>query len=187
MPKEWVDFNAVKAAVTMQMVLDHYGINGLPKSGEELRGPCPIHKGTRPSKTFTVNLRKNAFKCFSTSCEARGNVLDFVAAMENCSVRDAALKLRDWFKVGESQSPSEHSEQQNTAAEVCRGIYEDPSGGRYEVISTAAMLGDLQEVVIFRELFDEFQFWVASPETFSQESNNDGSDSARRFTLIKTL
>src|SRR5882672_2903258 len=106
----WVDFKAVKAAVTMQMALDRYGINDLGKYGNELRGPCPIHKGSARNKNFAVNLRKNAFKCFYAGCEARGNVLDFVAAMENCSVRDAAIKLRDWFKVGDRDASVEEVE-----------------------------------------------------------------------------
>src|SRR5713101_3679285 len=110
MTKEWVDFKKIKEAVDMQMVLDHYGINGLSKSGDELRGPCPIHKGSKRSKNFTVNVRKNAFKCFSEGCGARGNVLDFVAAMENCSVREAALKLQDWFKVGDGAGSIEEAE-----------------------------------------------------------------------------
>src|SRR5438128_1154715 len=109
MTKEWVDFKKLKGAVDMQMVLNHYGLNGLTKSGEELRGPCPIHKGSQRSKNFTVSLRKNAFKCFSKGCVS-GNVLDFVAAMEQCSVRDAALKLTEWFKIGESPSSSKESE-----------------------------------------------------------------------------
>lgn len=41
----WVDFKAVKAVVTIQAVLDRYGINWLRKKGDELRGRCPIHKG----------------------------------------------------------------------------------------------------------------------------------------------
>lgn len=102
MSKDWVDFNEVKKAVTMLMVLDHYNIKGLNKVGEDLRGPCPIHKGGPKTKHLSVNLAKNAFKCFSSNCPARGNVLDFVAAMERCSVRDAALKLQEWFKIGES-------------------------------------------------------------------------------------
>jgi CHC2 zinc finger/Protein of unknown function (DUF1653) len=183
---EWVDFKVIKKAVDMQMVLDRYGIKGLTKSGDELRGPCPIHKGSQRSKDFTVNVRKNAFKCFHSGCEARGNVLDFVAAMENCSVRDAALKLQDWFKIGESQSPAE-PEQQNTTAEVCRGIYQDESGGLYEVVATAAKLDDLQEIVVYRELFGEFQFWVAPPEVFSQASDTEEANDLRRLTLIKTL
>jgi DNA primase len=102
MTTDWVDFKKVKEAVDMQMVLDHYGIKGLVKSGDELRGRCPIHRGSQSSKNFSVNVPKNGFKCFSSNCGAHGNVLDFVAAMEQCSVRDAALKLRDWFKVGDS-------------------------------------------------------------------------------------
>jgi DNA primase len=34
-----------------------------------------------------------------------GNVLDFVAAMEKCSVRDAAIRLQSWFLVPTSASP----------------------------------------------------------------------------------
>lgn len=186
MATEWVDFKVIKETVNMQMVLDHYGIKGLRKFGEELRGPCPIHKGPQGSKNFTVNVRKNAFKCFLDGCESRGNVLDFVAAMEVCSVRDAALKLQEWFKIGENQSPSD-SEQQKTTAEVCRGIYQDESGGLYEVVATAAKLDDLQELVVYRELFGEFQFWVAPPETFDQGSNGEETNGLRRLALIKTL
>src|ERR1041384_4733150 len=103
---EWIDFKKVKEAVDIQMVLEHYRINGLSKHGNELRGPCPIHKGSRRSKNFSVNLQKNAFKCFSSDCKAKGNLLDFVAAMEHCDVRNAAIKLAEWFKIGESQSAS---------------------------------------------------------------------------------
>jgi DNA primase len=97
--KDWVDFRLVKQAVSMQAVLDRYGINWLRKNGDELRGRCPIHQGDG-ERSFHVNTAKNAFQCFS--CKARGNVLDFVAAMEKCSVRDAALKLKAWFEVGGS-------------------------------------------------------------------------------------
>src|SRR5882672_10288138 len=96
MEKNWVDFKAVKSAVSMQKLLDRYQINWLRKSGGELRGRCPIHKGDGQD-AFHVNLTKNAFNCFS--CHARGNVLDFVAAMEQCSVRDAGLKLKEWFAI----------------------------------------------------------------------------------------
>ena len=106
--KAWVDFKQVKQAVTMQMVLAHYQITGLQKKGDELRGACPIHKGaSSSSKHFSVNLTKNAFKCFASECNARGNVLDFVAKMEQCTVREAALKLATWFAVGESAPASE--------------------------------------------------------------------------------
>ncbi len=100
--ENWVDFKAIKELVTMYMVLDHYHIEGLEQKGDELRGRCPIHGDSAAGKCFSVNLSKNAFKCFFPTCGAHGNVLDFVAAKEQCSVRDAALKLTEWFKVGES-------------------------------------------------------------------------------------
>jgi DNA primase len=99
--KDWVDFRLVKQAVSMAMVLEHYGINGLRKNGSELRGACPIHKG-EGSRTFMVNVSKNVFQCFS--CKAHGNVLDLVAALEACTIREAALKLQAWFGVGEIES-----------------------------------------------------------------------------------
>jgi DNA primase len=95
--QKWVDFRVVKEQVSMQMLLDHYQVNWLRKSGDELRGKCPIHKG-EGDRTFHVNTGKNAFNCFS--CHKRGNVLDFVAAMENCTVRDGAIKLAEWFNIG---------------------------------------------------------------------------------------
>jgi DNA primase len=94
--KPWVDFKQVKAAVSMEMVLAHYGVNWLRKSGAELRGKCPIHQGDS-ERAFHVNLNKGAFNCFS--CKAHGNVLDLVAAIEQCTVRDAAIKLAKWFQV----------------------------------------------------------------------------------------
>jgi DNA primase len=102
MQDNWVDFKALKAAVTMEMILGRYGVNWLRKKDEELRGRCPIHQGEGQS-TFHVSLGKNVFHCFS--CKARGNVLDFVAAMEKCSVRDAGVKLNEWFAVP-SEAPA---------------------------------------------------------------------------------
>src|ERR671912_2508022 len=107
METEWVDFRIIKAAVTMQMVLDRYGIT-LKKSGHEVRGKCPIHRGSN-NKHFTANTSKNVFKCFFAECGTHGNVLDFVAAMEQCSVRDAAAKLRDWFRVGDTTGHSKQA------------------------------------------------------------------------------
>ena len=103
MQENWVDFKAIKAAVSMEMILGRYGVNWLRKKDDELRGRCPIHQGEGQS-TFHVSLTKNAFHCFS--CKARGNVLDFVAAMEKCSVRDAGLKLTEWFAVSAEAPPT---------------------------------------------------------------------------------
>ncbi len=93
----WVDFAAVKRAASLETMLRHYQVPGLRRRGNRLQGRCPIHRGQRDD-SFRVDLDKNAFHCFS--CQAGGNVLDFVAAMERCSIRDAALRLQRWFSIG---------------------------------------------------------------------------------------
>lgn len=95
----WVDFKSVKAAVTLEMVLARYGITDLKRVGDELVGRCPIHRGDG-ARAFHASLTKQAFHCFS--CKARGNVLDLCAALEGCTVREAALKLQAWFAVTEA-------------------------------------------------------------------------------------
>jgi DNA primase len=94
--KGWVDFRAVKQAVSLESVLRHYEVPGLRRRRDQLAGRCPIHRGQRED-SFRASLSKNAFHCFA--CQASGNVLDFVAAMEHCSVREAALRLQQWFVV----------------------------------------------------------------------------------------
>ena len=92
----WVDFSAVKRTVSLEAVLRHYQIPGLRRHRDQLQGCCPIHHGQRDD-SFRAHLTKNIFQCFA--CHARGNVLDFVAAMEQCSIREAALRLQQWFGV----------------------------------------------------------------------------------------
>ena len=105
----WVDFRAVKQAVPIGQVLERYGIK-LKRTGKELHGRCPIHQG-KGDDSFRANTEKNAFQCFS--CQAKGNVLDFVAAMEKCSIRDAGLKLQDWFGLA-----AQHGQQGATVPSV---------------------------------------------------------------------
>ena len=93
---DWVDFAALKQAVSLEAVLCHYQIP-LRKNRYQLEGCCPIHRGKRPD-SFRVSLTRNVFHCFA--CQASGDVLDFVAAMEHCSIREAALRLDRWFRTG---------------------------------------------------------------------------------------
>jgi DNA primase len=99
MPKSsFVDFKAVKAAITMEQVLEHYGILDKFKRGSDsLSGPCPIHKGNNPTQ-FRISISKNIWNCFS-ECKHGGNVLDFIARMDDVSIHAAALKAIEWFKL----------------------------------------------------------------------------------------
>lgn len=116
MPKSsFVDFKAVKAAITMEQVLSHYGlIDKFTRKGDSLNGPCPIHKGSNPTQ-FRVSISKNIFNCFS-ECKHGGNVLDFIAKMENVSIHAAALKAIEWFQLDReavARNSDEGEEKQN--------------------------------------------------------------------------
>ena len=87
----WLDFKSIKRRVTLESVLRHYQVK-LRRSGKgQYRGCCPIHRGDGRD-AFHVNLGRNVFHCFS--CGAGGTVLDFVAAMEGCSLFAAAQRLQ---------------------------------------------------------------------------------------------
>jgi hypothetical protein len=109
----WVDFKAVKHAVSMEMALAYYGVMLRRIHGSCLRGRCPLptHASRNSVQSLIVDMEKNAWACHSDSCvpsrggRTGGNVLDFVAAMERCSVRDAALKLQEWFAVAAMPAP----------------------------------------------------------------------------------
>jgi DNA primase len=118
MPKSsFVDFKAVKAAITMEQVLQYYGLlDQFKRSGDSLSGPCPIHKGSNPTQ-FRVSVSKNIWNCFS-KCKQGGNVLDFIAKMEEVSIHAAALKAIEWFSLDPaamSALPDDDSERRTEA------------------------------------------------------------------------
>lgn len=62
-----------------------------------------MHTSRVSTASFSVNLPRNVWSCQSASCiaarggEIGGNVLDLVAALERCSIREAGVRLADWF------------------------------------------------------------------------------------------
>jgi DNA primase len=86
-----VNFAAIKHSVPLALVLRRYQVK-LRRSGhDQYRGLCPIHRG-QGRDAFHVNLGRSIFHCFS--CGAGGSVLDFVAAIEGCTLQEAALRLQ---------------------------------------------------------------------------------------------
>jgi DNA primase len=123
MARNWVNFRAVKANISMEMAVAQYGIMLCRVNRCHMRGRCPLptHASKNGAQSFIVNTEKNAWACHSNSCVAArggqlgGNVLDFVASMENCSIRAAALRLQDWF--GMNSSPGSPGAAVHAAAE----------------------------------------------------------------------
>jgi DNA primase len=104
----WVSFESIKKAVSLEMVLEHYRVELRPTGTGTLRGKCPLpmHGSKESRASFTATLTKGVggvWACQSASCvKARdgkcgGNALDLVAVMEGCMIREAAVKLSEWF------------------------------------------------------------------------------------------
>jgi DNA primase len=105
MATDWVDFREIKERVAIHAVIARYGVRLRRIGPDGLRGKCPLptHASRDSVDSFSISLSRNAWSCQSASCVAArsgrvgGNVLDLVALLERCSLRDAALHLRDWF------------------------------------------------------------------------------------------
>jgi len=102
----FVNFKEIKVRVAITDVLARYQVNLVRVNQTSLKGNCPLPAHSSASKnTFFVNEAKSVWYCHSDSCKkngqrAGGNVLDFVAVMEQCTVYAAAKKLDEWFPGG---------------------------------------------------------------------------------------
>jgi hypothetical protein len=116
MRSQWVDFAAIKRSVDIEQVVQHYHVRLKRVRKDYLRGLCPLptHGSEQSRESFGVDTGRNVWACHSASCcQARrgkvgGNILDLVACMEACSIREAALRLRGWSDVsGETGPPDQ--------------------------------------------------------------------------------
>lgn len=74
------------------------------------------------SFTITTQGENKMWDCLSSSCVAArggrkgGNLLDLVALMEDCSAREAAIKMADWFHITDNAASSAPAAQVTTPA-----------------------------------------------------------------------
>jgi len=102
---DYVDFKLVKAEVSVEDVAARYGVALRRVNSSHERGKCPLptHPEGDDDKSFSINVSKEVWICHSTACakgrtgKKGGDVIELVAVMEGCSLRDAGLKLASWF------------------------------------------------------------------------------------------
>jgi len=102
---DYVDFKAVKQEVMVEEVARRYGVALKRSNGSHERGKCPLptHPAGDDAKSFSINVSKQVWICHSTACakgrrgKKGGDVIELVAVMESCSLRDAGLKLASWY------------------------------------------------------------------------------------------
>jgi DNA primase len=102
-----VVFSEIKRLVSMDMVLGRYGIETRKVNGVQLRANCPLPSHTGKSeRTFCVNVDANVWCCKSDTCQGDrrkngGDVIEFVARMESCTLREAGEKIAEWFAIAD--------------------------------------------------------------------------------------
>jgi DNA primase len=135
MPKSsFVDFRAVKTAITMEQVLEHYRIlDKFKRSGDSLSGPCPLHKGSNPTQ-FRISTTKNIWNCFS-ECKHGGNALDFIAEMEKISIHAAALKAIEWFNLDPAEMAATGAQDESQEEPASGPTEEKPAVKRPPVLA----------------------------------------------------
>lgn len=172
--RQYVDFKKLKARVSMRDLLDHYELTDQmeEKNANTLVGPCPI-TGSQ-SQAFKVNEAKDVWYSFALEGEGEGgNVLDFVARMEDTDVLGAANLIDEWFDAEEEDSkeevppgdreeeaPESHSNVYETFAELCEdetGMLE--SGVHSELRDTLDGIAQLDEDDR-EEVADRLSRWV---------------------------
>ena len=89
-----IDYRALRERISIGQVLDVIGWTPTSGSGQQLRGPCPVHKSTREcSRTFAVDIERNLWYCHK--CEKGGNQLDLYTTATGLPLYPAILELCD--------------------------------------------------------------------------------------------
>src|SRR5580693_1179671 len=122
--RPFLDFKAIKGRVDIADILDRYHVKLNRVNQTSLKGTCPLPTHSSGSKnTFFVNEAKSVWYCHSDSCKKNGhreggNVIDFVALMEQCSVYAAAKRIDELFPATSDQSVREASSTKYRAMNV---------------------------------------------------------------------
>ena len=96
-----IDYGAIREQARFETVLAIYGLETRGHGAERMTW-CPFHDDKSPS--CSINLEKKVFHCFA--CGEKGTILDFVAKMEQCSIRESARLVAEWCNFsGESPAP----------------------------------------------------------------------------------
>lgn len=86
-------FQFIKQRVSILDVINEHV--SLKKAGHYWKGQCPFHD--EKTASFSVSPHREIFYCFG--CHAGGDVITFLAKIENCSNIDAAKQLADRYSV----------------------------------------------------------------------------------------
>jgi DNA primase len=85
-----IDYNALRARITMEEVLELLNFRPLRRTGSRVRGRCPFYCSNSP-RDFVADLAARRYRCFG--CQRRGNQLELWAAIQVQPFYEASLNL----------------------------------------------------------------------------------------------
>jgi len=130
MPAPQADFRSIKQRIPIDAVLARYGVKLRSAGPHTLCGPCPLptHTSRKRQDSFSVNLSLRVWSCHSASCivarggRIGGHVIDLVTILERCSLREAGLRLQDWFRGSVPTSDAAPLRPKSSAAQPNRPL-----------------------------------------------------------------
>lgn len=94
-----IDYSELRSQVSMADVLTQIGYP-LNPAAAQFRGKCPLHDpSVGRGKPFSVSFKRDVFRCFESSCQKQGNVLDFWSHYRGLPLYEAALDLAQTFQI----------------------------------------------------------------------------------------
>jgi DNA primase len=85
MAEPWINFAFIREHADFATILARYDI-AHAQNHNQVNVLCPFHDDRQPS--LSVNLEAKLFHCFA--CQAKGDILNFVARIEAVSLIEAA-------------------------------------------------------------------------------------------------
>lgn len=87
-----IDFARLRTEITMREVLELLALEPASRSGDQLRGPCPVHGSpSSRSRSFSVDLTKGRYYCHK--CHSCGNALELWAAVHKMTIYQSAIDV----------------------------------------------------------------------------------------------
>lgn len=121
-----IDYAELRTKIHLASVLQLMGcVIDLSKSQQRL--PCPLHgPGGSSKKTFSVNLKRNVFRCFDSNCGCQGNALDLYVAYTGKPLYEASIELTQRLGIELPERPKPTSKP-NKRKEKKSGGHTPPS------------------------------------------------------------
>lgn len=103
-----IDYRQLRATVQIEEILSWMQWDASSRVGDQLRGHCPICTAPRPDRsssdtrrTFSVNTRRNIYRCFG--CGRGGNALDLWSTYRKLSIYAAAEEIQN--RLSQNKQP----------------------------------------------------------------------------------